>query len=103
MYWLLANRIGGNYDIENTPSNDLPPGGACNEAACKGRPVSMIVKAKGPSGPAKVHSDDPKHALGLVQYLRTIGYEAWIEDTNGNEIEEAVLKNAIKLDVPARS
>jgi hypothetical protein len=46
----------------------------------------MIVKAKGPSGPAKIHSDDPKHALGLVQYLRTIGYKAWIEDTNGNEI-----------------
>ena len=58
--------------------------------------VSMIVKAKGPSGPAKIHSDDPKHALGLVQYLRTIGYKAWIEDTNGNVIEETVLKNAIK-------
>ena len=40
----------------------------------------MIVKAKGPSGPAKIHSDDPKHALGLVQYLRTIGYTVWIED-----------------------
>ena len=59
-------------------------------------PVSMTVKAKGPSGPAKIHSDDPKHALGLVQYLRTIGYKAWIEDTNGNVIEETVLKNAIK-------
>ena len=56
----------------------------------------MIVKAKGPSGSAKIHSDDPKHALGLVQYLRTIGYTAWIEDTNGKEIEETVLKNAIK-------
>ena len=52
----------------------------------------MIVKAKGPSGPAKIHSDDPKHALSLVHYLRTIGYKAWIEDTNGNEIEETVLK-----------
>ena len=62
----------------------------------KGRIVNIIVKAKGPSGPAKIHSDDPKHALGLVQYLRTIGYTAWIEDTNGNEIEETVLKNAIK-------
>jgi hypothetical protein len=58
--------------------------------------VGMIVKAKGPSRSAKIHSDDPKHALGLVQYLRTIGYEAWVEDTNGNEIEETVLKNAIK-------
>ena len=48
----------------------------------------MIVKAEGPSG--------PKHALGLVQYLRSIGYEAWIEDADGNEIEEAVLKKSIK-------
>jgi hypothetical protein len=54
------------------------------------------VKAKGSSGSAKIHSDDPKHALGLVQYLRTIDYEAWVEDTNGNEIEETALKNAIK-------
>jgi hypothetical protein len=56
----------------------------------------MIVKAEGPSGRAKIHSDDPKHALGLVQYLRTIGYTAWIEDTNGNAIEETALKMAIK-------
>jgi len=55
----------------------------------------MFVKAEGPSGPAKIHSDDPKHALGLAQYLRTIGYSAWIEDTNGNEIDEKVLKMAI--------
>ena len=41
----------------------------------------MVVKAKGPSGQAKIGSDDPKQALGLVHYLRTIGYEAWIEDT----------------------
>ena len=52
----------------------------------------MIVKAEGPSGRAKIESDDPKHALGLVQYLRTIGYTAWIEDTNGNAIEETDLK-----------
>jgi len=57
--------------------------------------VSMIVKAEGPSGRAKIHSDDPKHALGLAQYLRTIGYTAWIEDTNGNEIDEKTLKMAI--------
>ena len=56
----------------------------------------MIVKAKGPSGPAKIHSDNPKHALSLVQYLRTIGYQAWIEDTNGKEIEETALEKAIK-------
>jgi hypothetical protein len=58
--------------------------------------VSIIVKAEGPSGPAKIHSDDPKHALGLVQYLRTIGYNAWVEDTNGNAIPENALKMAIR-------
>jgi hypothetical protein len=59
--------------------------------------VSMIVKAEGPSGPAKIRSDHPKHALGLVQYLRTIGYNAWIEDTNGNAIDEKALKVAIRF------
>jgi hypothetical protein len=56
----------------------------------------MIVKADGPSGRAKIHSDNPKHALGPTQYLRTIGYNAWIEDTNGDEIEEGALKVAIR-------
>ena len=58
--------------------------------------MSIIVKAEGPSGRAKINSDDPKHALGLVQYLRTIGYNAWVEDTNGNEIPEKALKMAIR-------
>ena len=35
-------------------------------------------------------------ALGLIQFLRTIGYSAWVEDTNGNAIEETILKMAIK-------
>jgi len=56
----------------------------------------MIVKAEGPSGRAKIRSDDPKHALGLAQYVRTIGYKAWIEDANGNEIDEKVLKLAAR-------
>jgi hypothetical protein len=56
----------------------------------------MIVKAEGPSGRAKIRSDDPKDALGLAQYLRTIGYNAWIEDTNGNEINEKALEMAIR-------
>jgi hypothetical protein len=57
--------------------------------------MSIIVKAEGPSGPAKIRSDDPKHALGLAQYLRAIGYSAWIEDVNGSETEEKALKVAI--------
>jgi hypothetical protein len=58
--------------------------------------MTIIVKAEGPSGRAKIHSDNPKHALGLAQYLRTIGYNAWIEDANGNEIDEKALKMAIR-------
>jgi hypothetical protein len=53
--------------------------------------VSLIVKAKGPSGPAKIRPENAKHALSLVRYLRTIGYQAWIEDKDGKEIEETVL------------
>ena len=60
------------------------------------RPVHLIVKAEGPSGRAKIRSDDPKHALGLAHYLRTIGYDAWIEDTNDNAIDEKALKMAIR-------
>jgi hypothetical protein len=60
------------------------------------RGVSITVKAEGPSGRAKIRSDDPKHALGLAQYLRTIGYNAWIEDANGNEIDEKALKLAMR-------
>ncbi len=63
--------------------------------------VSMFVKAEGPSGRAKIRSDDPKHALGLVQYLRSIGYNAWIEYTNGNEIEETDLRKTIAGDADA--
>jgi len=58
--------------------------------------VNIIVRASGPSGPAKIHSDDASHALGLVRYLRTIGYKAWIEDMNGNQIDETILKNSMK-------
>jgi len=68
-----------------------------NNTQSRVRPVGMIVKAEGRSGRAKIHPDDPRHALGLVHYLRTIGYTAWIEDTYGNQIEETALKVAIKL------
>lgn len=58
--------------------------------------MNVIVKAEGPSGRAKIRPNDPKHALSLVQYLQTIGYKAWIEDTSGNELDETAVKKAIK-------
>ncbi len=60
------------------------------------RPASIVVKAEVPSGTAKIRSHGAKHGLGLVQYLRSIGHSAWIEDTNGNEIDEKALKMAIR-------
>jgi hypothetical protein len=69
---------------------------ATHDPQPKVRRVSMTVKAEGPSGRAKIRSDDPKHALGLAQFLRTIGYNAWIEDTNGNEMDEKALKVAMR-------
>jgi hypothetical protein len=40
----------------------------------------------------------------LAQYLRTIGYNAWIEDKNGNAIDEKALKMEIRSyheDIPS--
>jgi hypothetical protein len=63
--------------------------------------VSMFVKAEGPSGRAKIRSDEPKRALALVKYLQTIGYKAWVEDTHGNEIGETAIKKIIESPIPA--
>jgi hypothetical protein len=48
----------------------IPAADAGNSERRRVRPVNLIVKARGPSGPAKIRSDDPKHALSLVRYLR---------------------------------
>jgi hypothetical protein len=59
------------------------------------RPNRKIVKAEGPCGPAKIHSVDPETRIGSTPVSATIGYNAWIEDTNGNEIDEKALKIAV--------
>ena len=82
--------------MQNQRSSKAPLRLGTDDSKWVARTVSMIIKAEGPSGRAKIHSDEPKHALGLVHYLRTIGYNAWIEDTNGNAIDEKVLKLAIR-------
>ena len=38
----------------------------------------MIVKAKGPSGPAKIHSDDPKHALAEYVLFQSLEIVEWL-------------------------
>jgi hypothetical protein len=37
-------------------------------------------------------SEDPKHAIGVVDQLRGNGFTVWIEDTNGKEVDEAALR-----------
>jgi len=72
----------------------MPEGGA----GARGRQRAMLNRLahERAVAPALGTLIDALHALGLVQYLRSIGYEAWIEDADGNEIEEMVLKKAIK-------
>jgi hypothetical protein len=48
----------------------------CKESNGRSRQSFRLGDASPPG--VEIHSDDPKHALGLVQYLRTIGYEAWL-------------------------
>jgi tripartite-type tricarboxylate transporter receptor subunit TctC len=104
------------HAVDTYPSRPIrlivpyPPGGGTDIvgrvlgeklSASLGQPI--VVDNRGGAGGvlgteivAKARSDDPKHALSLAQFLRTIGYNAWIEDTNGNEMDEKALKAAMR-------
>lgn len=41
----------------------------------------------------KSQTDHPKRALEIVKDQRNRGYNAWIEDENGNAVDEESLKN----------
>jgi hypothetical protein len=69
--------------MQNQRSSKAPLRLGTDDSKWVARTVSMIIT-------------NQKHALGLVHYLRTIGHNAWIEDTNGNAIDEKVLKLAIR-------
>jgi hypothetical protein len=56
----------------------------------------MMVDTQIISQVYKLSNRDRQGVRVAVQYLRPIGYKAWIEDANGNVMEKTVLKNAIK-------
>ena len=47
------------------------------------------IKAKGTKQITEVISDDPKYAIFKADQWRSHGLEVWIEDINGNKIDEA--------------
>lgn len=57
-------------------------------------PMTWKIKAKGAKQTTEVFSDDPKFAIFKVDQWRRDGLTVWIEDINGNEVDEAALRKA---------
>lgn len=56
--------------------------------------MTWKIKAKGAKQTTEVISDDPKYAIFKADQWRSQGAEVWIEDVNGNKVEEATLSEA---------
>jgi hypothetical protein len=61
--------------------------------------MTWKIKAKG-AKQAEVVSDDPKYAILKADQWRNQGLEVWIEDINGNKVDEATLKKAAEQTYP---
>ena len=51
--------------------------------------MTWKIKAKGAKQTTEVISDDPKYAIVKVDQWRDHGWKVWIEDINGNKVDEA--------------
>ena len=56
--------------------------------------MTWKIKAKGAKETTEVISDDPKYAIFKVDQWQSQGLEVWIEDINGNKVDEAALREA---------
>src|SRR5438067_13486204 len=56
--------------------------------------MTWKIKAKGAKQTTEVISDDPKYAIFKADQWRSHGLEVWIEDTNGNKVDEGALSKA---------
>jgi hypothetical protein len=56
--------------------------------------MTWKIKVKGEKYIAEVLSDDLSNAIFKMDQWRSQGAEVWIEDVNGNRVEEATLSNA---------
>jgi hypothetical protein len=56
--------------------------------------MTWKIKIKGEKYIAEVLSDDLSNAVFKADQWRSQGAEVWIEDVNGNKVEEATLSKA---------
>jgi hypothetical protein len=56
--------------------------------------MTWKIKIKGEKYIAEVLSDDLSNAIFKADQWRSQGAEVWIEDVNGNKVEEATLSKA---------
>lgn len=58
--------------------------------------MTWKIKAnnKGTKQTNEVISDDPKYAISRADQWRSHGLEVWIEDMDGNKVDEAELRKA---------
>jgi hypothetical protein len=56
--------------------------------------MAWKIKIKGERYIAEVLSDDLSNAIFKADQWRSQGAEVWIEDVNGNKVEEATLSEA---------
>jgi hypothetical protein len=56
--------------------------------------MAWKIKIKGEKYIAEVLSDDFSNAIFKADQWRSQGAEVWIEDANGNKVEEATLSKA---------
>ena len=56
--------------------------------------MTWKINIKGDKYIAKVLSDDLSHAILKADEWRSQGAEVWIEDVNGNKIDEATVSKA---------
>jgi hypothetical protein len=56
--------------------------------------MTWKIKIKGDKYIAELLSDDPEQAIFKANEWRSQGAEVWIEDVNGNKVDEATLSNA---------
>jgi hypothetical protein len=56
--------------------------------------MTWKIKIKGDKYIAELLSDDPEQAIFKADEWRSQGAEVWIEDVNGNKVDEATLSKA---------
>ena len=66
--------------------------------SAKGDRVTWKIKARRATQTSEILSDDARHAITVADELRMRGFEeVWIEDVNGNRIDEAELRRTAGL------